>query len=333
MKTIYFDFTHLSSSPRLNTGIQRVIRELYNSLVLSTSDNSSDFHIVPVSFDLNLDSFVEINVEHIFHDKQGKASSSNISRFTFLGKFRTIISFTRRICKNIVGKVLNRSSFALKLSLVLKAVVRRFFSQLNPSEYSLNPILPNPGDVFLTGDTAWDIADRLWKSISSLKLSGVHICALFYDGLPWIHPEYFDDRAVLLWRSYYLASLKIVDEWFSISSTSSDQLQRIYNDNCIPAPLLRIFPLGSSLTFMDDKCSHNIDFSDRTGHAPSPFLLVVSSLDSRKGYDTLLDSISYISSPINIQIVGRPTGKNASYIMNQIKESRFYQEKIFRYQL
>lgn len=303
LRRLYFDFTHLFFNPTASTGIQRVIRNLYLNLL--SIEDGGHIQLVPVVYSRYHDQFVEVDPSRIFHFRQSSSRRSSRSQ----------------VLTHLTAKLANSIARLPLFTSFLNPLRRRILRTLRTVRFLAcsRPITPSVGQYFFTADTPWDLAAPYWACVDRLKSSGVSTAACFYDGLPWFHPEFFEERAVNLWKMYYTRSFRSVDSWFAISSVSQLQLLEISTQVKLPIRTSFKLPMGSDFILRPPMLCQSSSSSNEIN------VLAVSSLDARKGYDTLLRSIPYIDPSISITVVGRIIGKNSKRIYSELLEaSRSY---------
>ena len=115
------------------------------------------------------------------------------------------------------------------------------------------------------------------------------------------HPEWFD-RRFARWYEFLLPRLtRRVERVITVSSTSSLDLQQTYSLG--PGHVTIVPPFAAQLP-IGERSDHRV---------PSPYCLMVGSIDPRKGIDRALQWYSRLKDPMfSLVIVGRPGPQFAS---------------------
>lgn len=343
---IFFDFTYLSSHPGNHTGIQRVVRSLYQGLkgIVPTSGISE---IIPVALIEGV--FYRIPDRLIAGTKlqeeqprrspaRGNSSSAAAGQERSGQTHRGFSSNPdlhriHEVRRNVVAK-LRASEFPTWLNMLLRAVRRPgkwLAGRCRIRQFRLRKLEPSAGDCFLSGDTAWDEAGRFWNAVDQWRRQGVLIVSVFYDALPYMEPQYFLNRNVKLWTAYYLRALRSVDVWAAISETAKADFAEMYaqeqsQELAFAAPAVFSFPLGANL---DHRPHGGAEDPDSSSPHPQTYFLCVGSLDARKGHDVLLDAFSHYSGESHLIIIGRDIGRQSQTIADRILGQPSYGKSLF----
>lgn len=187
-------------------------------------------------------------------------------------------------------------------------------------------ISPNPNDIFLFLALNPDLslyAEYFYEH----KNYGVKIVTIVYDLVYYHFPEFVSDGYSIPLRKWLKFVVEISDLLLCISKSVMKELNEWFLENRIQKGIKKIdyFYLGSNL---DDACNLKIKKNKKL----KKNFIAVSTIEPRKGYDTLLDAFERLfpKYDIKLSIVGRE-GWKCRDICNRIQCSKFYQDKLFWY--
>jgi len=272
---IFYDQTGTVSSG-LNTGIQRVVRQLGHALAEQAPDA-----VVPVI--LRRAEFLRMPLETDYA-KLPTHPIRQLARRIGSGSFRTV----RNWCNA------NRFLFELKAKLWE-------FLQFRGMPGTV--IRPKANDWYLTADAIWNWPQILDK-LGSLKDMGVRTAVVHHDLTPVTHPRWYDPalRRAFLVYAEVLVSFDIV---FCISEIARQEFLKFCRQRgCGVLPTVVTVPMGYEIT------RHPALLNPTTRQVPDdPFVLCVGTLEPRKNHGSLLDAFEILwekSVDMSVVIVGRP---------------------------
>ncbi|MFA5171079.1 MAG: glycosyltransferase family 1 protein [Sulfuriferula sp.] len=149
------------------------------------------------------------------------------------------------------------------------------------------PIQVNAGDIFLGLDLSAHLIPHHLEQLWNWKLQGTRISIVIYDLLPVLHPEWFTPRASRNFHRWLRAIALLADNTIAISRTVQadfhDWMQKHYQLSTTEIPCATI-PLGAEL-------DNNASITPLPRHlAEHDFILMVGTIEPRKGYDDALDA-------------------------------------------
>ncbi|MFM9901885.1 MAG: glycosyltransferase family 4 protein [Polaromonas sp.] len=172
-------------------------------------------------------------------------------------------------------------------------------------------------DLFLALDLAAHILHHHKNQVLQWKRQGVQIHVVVYDLLPLQHPEWFNPKTTRNFKRWLAWLIVYADSAICISNTIKIELQNLINThlgihtNKLP---VSTFILGANIneTAPTEGLPPNADFLLKTA-TTKPAILMVGTLEPRKGYDQALAAFEIIwandsEAPLLI-IVGRPGWK------------------------
>lgn len=159
-----------------------------------------------------------------------------------------------------------------------------------------------PGDILLELDLSLPPRYLSGRTIQKLKKKGVFVFYFVYDVLPLTHPNFFKLGKRVLF-SIWMKSVRKADGILTISNTTLKELlsTRAFN-NWIGKPPIKHISLGSNL---QSQRAPQKKISESTS---VPNLLMVGTIEPRKGYDEVLRVVSGLwrdGLVFNFAIVGR----------------------------
>lgn len=193
----------------------------------------------------------------------------------------------------------------------------------NSSWVAKGIIKPNPNDIFLLLSLNAELA--YYESyFDTYKEINVKFVTIVYDLVYYLHPEVVANSAYVLCLNKWLEFVvKRSDLLVCISQSVADELRSWCLSNSLSQHVSRIdyFYLGSDLT--GKAIVQKVRTSTRK-------FLAVSTLEPRKGYDTILDAFEILFETDNVElhIVGR-MGWKCSNLCQRIKGSKFYNKQLF----
>ncbi|VVO84777.1 glycosyltransferase family 4 protein [Pseudomonas fluorescens] len=287
MTRLLVECTHVFQHPKVNSGIQRVVRNVINQL----PECVNGVECIPVVM------------------LKGKLyrvlilGSLNMPFFegltTFGGRLERLAhSFSQlhqRVEKRCTSQFARRVLYvAYRLtSLACFSVPLRLIDQLN--QYQLpkrcSPLQHQAGDQLVLLDSSWHT--DFFPFAERLKREGVGIVSVIYDLIPLTHPQFYDNRLAQVFNEWFDWITKTADGYVAISATVRDQvreeLQRRLGAARANELWFDYFHLGSELD--QDKATATVEPRlAQLFEAPEPVFLMVSTIEPRKNHAYLLDA-------------------------------------------
>ncbi|MHB1656189.1 MAG: glycosyltransferase family 4 protein [Burkholderiales bacterium] len=171
------------------------------------------------------------------------------------------------------------------------------------------PIHIRAGDIFLGLDLSAHLIPHHLPELWTWKKQGVRMTFVIYDLLPVLHPQWFNPKATQNFHEWLRALAWLANGAVGISRTVQADfnywMQRYgLNESDIPCTVI---PLGAELdaTLKEDR----IRPVDSTINLEiSPYILMVGTLEPRKGYDDALAAFEALwatGDPTPLVIVGK----------------------------
>jgi len=189
-------------------------------------------------------------------------------------------------------------------------------------------------DILLLVDSTWEM--DIWDAILKAKSKEVTVIAIIYDIIPITYPQYFEKELVKRFNHWFNETVKYVDAFISVSSTTQKQLKNYIQNNYsdkIDEKIFDNFLLGTD--FQNNKMDiplKNIKPSlINLYNSHKSIYLIVSTLEPRKNHKYLLDVFDKLweqDIDVVLNIVGK-RGWKTDDLINRIKYHKYYNDKLF----
>ncbi|MBK5417294.1 glycosyltransferase family 4 protein [Pseudomonas sp. TH31] len=305
MTRLLVECTHVFQHPKVNSGIQRVVRNVINQLPPSVDG----VECIPVVM-------LKGKLYRVL-----KLGSLNIPFFdglmTFAGRLERLAhgfwQLHQRLDKRCTSKFAKRLLYvAYRLTaLACFSVPLRLIDQVN--QYQLpkrcSPLQHQPGDQLVLLDSSWHT--DFFPFAERLKRDGVGIVSVIYDLIPLTHPQFYDTRLAQVFNEWFDWITQTADGYVAISATVRDQvreeLQRRVGPAKADALWFDYFHLGSELDLSEARATVEPRLTQMFD-TPEPVFLMVSTIEPRKNHDYLLDAFELAwaaGSTVRLCIAGR----------------------------
>ncbi|MBK3464734.1 glycosyltransferase family 4 protein [Pseudomonas sp. MF6776] len=287
MTRLLVECTHVFQHPKINSGIQRVVRNVINQLppevsgvecmpvVILKGQLYRVLHLAPLSSPLS-NRVVELGgrLERLAHH------------------FWQWYQRHDRRCRSKLARRALYVTYRLS-TLVAFSIPLRMVERIN--QYQLpkrcQPLAQQPGDHLVLLDSSWN--PDFFPHAERLKREGMGIVSVIYDLIPLTHPHFYDTRLVETYSNWFDWITRMADGYLSISATVCDQvhaeLQRRLDEPQLNKLWFDYFHLGSEL---DLRAANEVidPHLKRLFSTPDPVFLMVSTIEPRKNHDYLLDA-------------------------------------------
>lgn len=287
MTRLLVECTHVFQHPKVNSGIQRVVRNVVNQLPPSVDG----VECIPVVM-------LKGKLYRVL-----KLGALNIPFFDglmmFAGRLERLAhrfwQLHQRLDQRCTSRFARRLLYvAYRLTaLACFSVPLRLVDRVN--QYQLPkrcaPLQHQPGDQLVLLDSSWHT--DFFPFAEQLKRDGVGIVSVIYDLIPLTHPQFYDTRLVEVFSEWFDWISKTADGYVAISATVRDQvraeLQRRVGPAKADALWFDYFHLGSELDLREANAAVEPRLM-RMFDTPEPVFLMVSTIEPRKNHDYLLDA-------------------------------------------
>jgi len=287
MTRLLVECTHVFQHPKVNSGIQRVVRNVINQL----PESVDGVECIPVVM-------LKGKLYRVL-----KLGALNIPFFDHLMTFGGRLGrLAHRFCQlhqqldeRSTSKLARRALYvAYRLTaLACFSVPIRLIDQLN--QYQLpkrcSPLQHQPGDQLVLLDSSWHT--DFFPFAEQLKREGVGIVSVIYDLIPLTHPQFYDNRLVQVFNEWFDWITKTADGYVAISATVRDQVREQLQHRLGSAKANELwfdyFHLGSELDLSEATAAVEPRLV-RLFETAEPVFLMVSTIEPRKNHDYLLDA-------------------------------------------
>ncbi|ROM92097.1 glycosyltransferase family 1 protein [Pseudomonas brassicacearum] len=330
MTRLLVECTHVFQHPKVNSGIQRVVRNVINQL----SENVDGVQCIPVVMlngklyqvlklaPLNIPFFDGLM---IFGGRLGRLAHRFWQLHQRLHK-RSHSRIAKRLL-HVVYRVTTIACFSIPLRLI---------EGLN--QYQLpkrcSPLQHQPGDQLVLLDSSWH--SDFFPFAEQLKHEGVGIVSVIYDLIPLTHPQFYDTRLVQIFNEWFDWISKTADGFVAISSTVRDQVREELHRRVGPAKAETLwfdyFHLGSELDLSEATAAVEPRLA-RLFTTPEPVFLMVSTIEPRKNHDYLLDAFELAwaaGSKARLCIAGR-VGWKCDALLARVREHPELNQRLFMF--
>lgn len=338
-KVLYIECTHTLISG-LNTGIQRVVREVIHHLPAAV--DLSEYDVKTIIFDR--DRFVEQEFVPYSSVKSKMTLGQKIfhlAKVVFLSLRKSMGFFfpEGRAKFFLVGPRYDKRTLAYAVGFHLVEPIFmsiRKIKQLFEFEKYKKSSRPKldfmKGDILLLLDSSWYL--KFWSEIKRFKDQGGKVYNVVYDLIPVTHPEFCDDFLVHVFKKYFFTSIDYVDKYICISKTVANDLELFLKASLNKAtqfPEVSFFHLGSNFRIRNFQVD-DVDVGIKNIFRKNiPIYLIVSTLEPRKNHKYLLkvfDSLWASKKEVGLCIVGR-IGWKVDDLMNVLLRHPQLGKKLF----
>lgn len=330
MTRLLVECTHVFQHPKVNSGIQRVVRNVINQL----PENVDGAECIPVVM-------LKGKLYRVL-----KLGPLNIPFFdglmAFGGRLERLAhrycQLHQRLDKRCTSRWTRRALYVAYRLTALGgfSAPLRLIDQVN--QYQLpkrcSPLQHQPGDQLVLLDSSWHTDFFPWAE--QLKRDGVGIVSVVYDLIPLTHPQFYDTRLVQIFNEWFDWISKTADGYVAISSTVRDQLREELRRRVGPAKADTLwfdyFHLGSELDLSEATAAVEPRLI-RLFTTPEPVFLMVSTIEPRKNHDYLLDAFELAwaaGSKARLCIAGR-IGWKCDALLTRVREHPELNQRLFMF--
>lgn len=191
---------------------------------------------------------------------------------------------------------------------------------LSGSRLSLNPqpARVRPGDKFLGLDLSAHLLPKYRRQLQAWRKHGATVHLVVYDLLPLLRPGWFSEAAVAHFRKWFQILAQEADQAVCISDQVARDLNERLNDTMSGRrPTIGRLRMGADIAASVPSTGICTQVEHLLNHLRfRPALLMVGTIEPRKGYDAALDAFEHLwrtqptESP-DLVIVGKPGWKTS----------------------
>jgi len=290
MTRLLIECTYVFENPKVNSGIQRVVRNVINQLPESV-EGVECIPVVLLDGGLHrVQSLAPLNTRCL-----DGLLSLGVRLQQMSHRFLQLYRAVERRMPLRRSRIMQRALYvAYRLtSLVCFSVPLRLITAINRHELPKRrtPLQHQPGDQLVLLDSSWHA--HLFPLTERLKREGVGIISVIYDLIPVTHPQFYDAGLVKVFNDWFDWVTRTADGFIAISTTVRDQLREELHRRVGPQRAAQLwfdyFHLGSELDLSDDASVVEPRLIP-VFEAQEPVFLMVSTIEPRKNHAYLLDA-------------------------------------------
>ncbi len=219
------------------------------------------------------------------------------------------------------------------LSIPLR-LLDRILGKQQPAPVRATPLEHRAGDQLVLLDSSWH-AD-FFPLAERLKSEGVGIVSVIYDLIPLTHPQFCDAGLVKVFNHWFDWIAATADGYVAISETIRDEVRaemlRRIGPEKVAQRWFDYFHLGSELDLVEDGASVEPDLL-RMFKAKAPVFLMVSTIEPRKNHGYLLDAFERAwaqGSQARLCIAGR-IGWKCEALVERVRQHPELNKRLFMF--
>lgn len=330
MTRLLVECTHVFKNPTVNSGIQRVVRNVIKQLPASAAGvecmpvvvlNGELYRVLQLAacdtpFFNALENFggrLERLAHRVWqwHQRRDAQCTSKLARrILYVGYRLTIFG-----------------AFGLPIRLIRRINRRQLLKRCSPLQHQ-------PGDQLVLLDSSWH--SDFFAHVERLKRDGVGMIAVIYDLIPLTHPQFYDTRLVEVFSEWFDWITRTADGYMAISATVRDQMheemQRRIGAEQTNKRWFDFFHLGSELDLHNDQAT--VDPRLRQLFTTTdPVYLMVSTIEPRKNHAYLLDAFELAwatGSTARLCIAGR-VGWKCDALLARVRNHPELNQRLFMF--
>jgi alpha-1,2-rhamnosyltransferase len=322
--------TYVYDHPHVNSGIQRVVRNIINEL----NKTPQSIECIPVIFKNNEiyrvstlrpdkpDGFLLTRLwleNHLHNYWQRYARREKTWPFKWSKNLRCVLFVAQKLV-------------SLAFLLPLWATKKLSFHFVDDSR--AQPLTHHPDDILVLLDSSWHA--EFFSVAERLKRDGVQIVSVIYDLIPITHPQFCDAGLVNVFKKWVEWVAQTADGFMAISDTISKEMHNnVISAIGVTAAHRRWFDhfyLGSELDQIDDQGWMRKSMID-VMRGQEPIYLMVSTIEPRKNHHYLLDAFEPLWAKgvaIKLCFVGR-IGWKCDSLVERVENHSEYRKYLFMF--
>ena len=318
-KRLLLDVT-IAATTDLNTGIQRVVRNIAQLAESTTAEEEYDCQpfvchggqLSSVGFD--------------GRSKWDERCFRWLAK-TWMGMHRAFAKFLSGIRQNAGDKYLSFLSRLRKL-FVPKTLVRLFTNTYR--KWTGRAIELQEDDVLILLDASWDLP--LQEILATARAKRIPVVTVVYDLIPVLHPQFHQEQLKAVFAEWLNLVLQYSDMMIGISQTVRDDVREFSRSipDANPDCVFESFRLGSDFEPSKKIAAESTRFPEALDDKAS-FYLAVGTIEPRKNHPFLLDAFEQLwenNSKANLVIVGKK-GWMCEETIQRIQQHPQLNQKLF----
>lgn len=318
--TLFIECTN-TSARRMNTGIQRVVRNVLRNAAAAASHYGYD--VVPVAFSGGR--FICFDLERIVGDRSHPPAVDDAVHPTLTQKawrwlvhgLATLLPFTP--VRLFLYAAKDQFGLAWCFLLPLRTLGLREWRS-KPTDYGdskdLDSFTRYDDSILLLLDASW--GDRIWPAVAQFRQRGGKVVGVIYDIIPVTHPRTVTPEHTAVFRYWLRQHARHSDALIAISRSAADELtgwlakQRTHGNR----PVIGHFLLGSELDQI--QTGDPVRSSIQCIFTPDQHVfLMVGAIEPRKNHGWVLDAFDAFwqgGGAATLLIIGRHSWKSEALL-------------------
>jgi glycosyltransferase involved in cell wall biosynthesis len=189
------------------------------------------------------------------------------------------------------------------------------FLERRPRRLDAEPVGLSAGDTFLGLDLSAHLLPKYRQQIRRWRANGGSVRVVVYDLLPLQRPEWFSDAAGNHFRKWIELLNSDIDNAICISDHVARELATNLGRR---GPRISRLYMGADISASRPSIGLSVDVERASKRMRDhPTILMVGTVEPRKGYDVALDAFEYLwrtdpDNAANLVIVGKPGWKTSA---------------------
>lgn len=294
MLQVYIDISETYHN-KLQTGIQRVVRNTARELLIMARDADFDAYLY-VSHPAVEKRFVTKDIGIL--DTSSEQGEGTPQGFEPLIKFGA--KWYEKISQGPLSPLVRSKTFV--------STARWLVNKLRRTRWSGDSDLGQPGrpDYFLLLDSFWSRGGLIGSELREIRESGGKVGLLIYDVIPLTHPEFVEDMLAIGFKNALNDVIDWADEFFFISEASKDEFNQIYGE-ATQGAVKKVIPLGVDSKMVNVKVDEVMP--EARNHKLK--ILMIGTVEPRKNYGIVFDWwMQFGVGEFELTIIGKPGWKS-----------------------
>jgi O-antigen biosynthesis alpha-1,2-rhamnosyltransferase len=318
---LLFDCTNVFWHPGINSGIQRVVRNIIGNLPKPTAE----LECLPVVLARGKIYHVRRLMSGGDEDKGFGSLYRRLARLRgflcgYPGHLRGVFGLSARACFRL---------FALLVAAVM-LVIRQ--AGLSPLSTQATPLAVKQGDQLVLLDSTWQ--QQYFDQVEKLKACGTRITAVVYDIIPLTNPGFFPNRLRDIYANWFAWVVEHADGFACISKTVRDEVRLVVKQR-------RGREMSDRMSYSYFHLGSELDLKNGESGPPSELLavfatdvsvfLAVGTIEPRKNHAYLLDAFDALwgaGSEAKLCLVGS-SGWKCEDLLGRITTHSRYGKSLF----
>ncbi|MFI8224097.1 glycosyltransferase family 4 protein [Pseudomonas sp. NPDC085632] len=330
MTRLLVECTHVFKHPTVNSGIQRVVRNVIKQLPAS-AEGAECLPVVVLNGELyRVLQLASLDTPFFNRLETFGGRLERLAHRFWQWHQRRDAQLTSKLARRIlyVGYRLTIfSAFGLPIRLIRRINRTHLLKRCIPLQHQ-------PGDQLVLLDSSWH--SDIFAHVEQLKRDGVGMIAVIYDLIPLTHPQFYDTRLVEVFSEWFDWITRTADGYMAISATVRDQvreeLQRRIGAEHTAQRWFDFFHLGSELDLHTDQATVDPRLK-QLFTTTDPVYLMVSTIEPRKNHAYLLDAFERAwatGSTARLCIAGR-VGWKCDALLDRVRNHPELNQRLFMF--